>query len=58
MRAPPSGVGQGLADTVEGKKILVHRISLKIIEMFRKFKSVPNYDPNYIQYDPKNWTNI
>ena len=29
-----------------------------LFEMFRKFRSVPNYDPNYIQYDPKNFTNI
>ena len=26
--------------------------------MYKKFRSVPNYDPNYIQYDPKNFTNI
>jgi len=29
-----------------------------LFEMFRKFKNVPNYDPNYIQYDPNNWTKI
>jgi len=26
--------------------------------MYKKFRSVPNYDPNYIHYDPKNFTNV